>query len=145
MDDMMVRIPIWFLYLLQLLFPINYAIKLFLICGALAICKRCLPKSGCFEVGVVLKSWCIAVVTEIAALAAIFIAEKNLPLEYCDEHYRMIDAIAVAFSLVLSFLLNFLFAFSKTNTSRGQKALLAAILTILCAPFLLLISTEMPA
>lgn len=133
--------PIWILYWFQILFPMNYALKLGVITLVLTIVAKRAGDSTVSSTKATLKSLCFSVAAEIAGLSVFWIAEMkmNLSFEVYYSHYTTVSVLALCAAVILNFLLNRVLNFRDVDLPDTWKTLVPVGISLLTAPVLFLL------
>lgn len=131
--------PIWILYWFPFFLPVNYVIKFAVINIVLWICKKAFNINDVYSIMTATKPFCFAVVAELIGIAIFYIFETNTEADFYYENYLVFCLLAFICVVTLNFILNYIFAFKKTNVSIKQKIALVTSIVIATAPYLFLL------
>ena len=142
----MMYMPIWFLYWFPFFLWVNIPIKAALFFLPLLICKGLTHNPKILTAGSVVKGWCFVMGSEIVGLFTFYVIEMKLGLtdSFYYSHYAQVSALALGISVVLNFLLNFIFSFKRNEVPIGQRALTSFLIVVTTAPYLFLLDSGWP-
>ena len=131
--------PIWIIYWFPFIIPVNYGIKFAAIHFVLWICKKITNVNDICTIAMVIKSLCFTVASELTGLAMFCIIEMNTDTRFYYDNYLKFCLLSLFCVVVLTFVLNHIFVFRKSNISTKQKLILTTSITIVTAPYMFLI------
>lgn len=131
--------PIWILYWFPLILPVNYIMKLLIICAALFLFSMVLKINGIFTVKLTLTTWIYSIIAEMTGIATFYLCETNVNPNCYSRHYILFCFLAFTVTFTISCLFHYFFCFRKANIQHKKLFAISILLTLFSSPYLFLL------